>query len=794
MNDNRHIHKALNIENGGVKMLQLRKKLLVGVLCASTVLTASQSIAWSETAVPADEPDAAEVVTESDAETASITEAEALAEMTEYARTSDLVLYVNESNGIFAVENLANNSFIWSNPYNSDNDPNIKSNTKRDEMKSSMVINGVKVTDTEAPNTTLRSAASGETSIEKVANGFKATVTFSNEGISIPYEVVLDGDHFNISILNDEIYEVEINDPTSIKESSRSVVDVGLFQDLGAAFCDEEGYIVTPDGSGAVINFNNGKTNASEYTQRIYGRDLAISQDMAPKKTENAYLPIMGMVKQDYALLEVVTEGSAYATARASVAGQRATGYNSAWFNFTLRATDTYYMGGSNASALKAYQTNKCPEPRLTVSYFPIAKSDATYVDIALRYQKYLVDNGMLTKKTTSDDDYFYLDVYGGTVKERSVLGFPVNLQTAATTYEQAKEIVQEFANRGVTDIVLTYYDFNKSGIRSQISNKVEYSSLLGGKKDFTALKNYVESNGGMVVPAVDLMEYGRSGNGYTKTGASVIGVTKAYATQGAYELAFGTPHDTRDSWYILTPAYYTKVYSQLLSSFQSEGIGAVNVCDGTNILYSDFSGNVKKSTSRQQALENLKACYEMVNQSGIKFVADACNDYALKYVDVVKNVPLYSSNFDIYDYDIPFYEIVIHGYLPYTTKAKNASSSADELFLLSVATGTPVHYEVMYEDPNEFTDCEYDTLFYAYYKGWLDVAANEFKLCEDIVAPLSDKTITNFRYLSEDVVETTFSDGTVLKADLANLTLEVNGKNVDLAEYGLKGVALTNE
>ncbi|MGN1119640.1 MAG: DUF5696 domain-containing protein, partial [Oscillospiraceae bacterium] len=434
-------------------MLQLRKKLLVGVLCSSLVLTASQSVAWSETAdTQAEVTETADAGQEASEEVSSISEEEALAEMKEYASTSDLVLYVNESNGIFAVKNVANGSYIWSNPYNSDNDPNIKSKTKKDEMKSAMVVNGVKVTDTEAPNTTLRSAANGETSLQKIDGGFKATVTFSSEGIVIPYEVTLDGDHFNISILNDEIYEIEIAEPASIKESSRSIVDIGLFQDLGAAYCDEEGYIVTPDGSGAVINFNNGKTNAAEYSQRIYGRDLAISQDMAPKKTENAFLPIMGMVKQDYALLEVVTEGSAYATARASVAGQRATGYNSAWFNFTLRSTDTYYMGGSNASALKAYQTNKCPEPRLTVSYYPIAKSGATYSDIAQRYQKYLVDTGVLTKKTSADDAHFYLDVYGGTVKERSVLGFPVKLQTAATTYEQAKDIVKEFADRSVTD------------------------------------------------------------------------------------------------------------------------------------------------------------------------------------------------------------------------------------------------------------------------------------------------------------------------------------------------------
>ena len=201
-------------------------------------------------------------------------------------------------------------------------------------------------------------------------------------------------------------------------------------------------------------------------------------------------------------------------------------------------------------------------------------------------------------------------------------------------------------------------------------------------------------------------------------------------------------------------------------------------------MLYSDFTANENKHTSRQQAIVNLQACYQMIKDNGLTFVADACNDYALKYVDYVRNVPLYSSNFDIYDYDIPFYQIVIHGYLPYTTKAKNASSSADELFLLSAATGTPVHYEVMYENPNEFTDSTYDTLFYTYYEGWLDIAAEEYKFNQQYIKSLSDKTITDFEYLSENVIKTTFSDGTEITADLENITLEIGGNQVALPNF----------
>lgn len=778
-------------------MLQFRKKIMISALCAAMLVTTSQS-AWSEAAdnagavQPAETEGAADNVGDTDAADAApgveqITEEQALAELTECASTSDLKLYVNEQTGTFAVECLANGKIIWSNPYNADFDPYTRNSQLRAQVKSAMVMNTVKVTDTDAPITLVRSALDGFTTVEMLGNGFKATVELPDQGITVPYYVTLTDDHYDVSVALDELYELEMESSEEVGEATRSVVDLGLFPNMNAGYVDEEGYFVIPDGSGAVINFNNGKGSAVKYSQKMYGRDYAISQERAPKKTEQAYLPILGVVKKDSALLEVITEGSAYATAKAAIAGQDATGYNTAYFEFSVRANDQYNMGGVNASTLKAYEQNKVPEPRLTVRYYPIAKSGATYVDIAKRYQQYLLDEGLMTKKADSNTS-LYVDLYGGAVKERSVMGLPLKLETPATTYEQAKYILEQLKERGVDEMVVAYNDFNKAGLTDRISNSVDYANSLGGKSAFKALQDYCVTAGIMLAPNVDLTEFERSGNGYSKTGASVIGVTKAYATQGEYELAFGTPHDTRPNWFILTPSYFNKVYGEVVSSYSSEGIGAISVGNGTSLLYSDYNANGKKKTSRQQAVENLKKSYELINNSGIKFAASACNDYALKYVDSIRNIPLYSSGFDLSDYDIPFYEIVVHGYIPYTAKARNASASADELFMLSVVTGTPLHYDLMYASPNTLTDCKYEKLFYTHYEGWLDVAAAEYKFFKENIAGVSGSPITDHRFLSSRVIECTFENGTVLTADLDNYTLKINGAEVQLPEKSWKG------
>lgn len=787
-------------------MLQFRKRIMISALCAVMLVTTSQSAlsqAADNTAVtadgaetPADGASDANGAGNTDGDTGSeassgnsgITEAEALAAMSECASSSTLKLYVDDETGTFAVECLENGEIIWSNPYNADADPMTKSTQLKAQLKSALMINSVKVTDTDSPNTLIRSALDGSTTVERINNGFRATVTFPEQGITVPYTVTLVDDHYDVSVLITEITEVEMDSPADVSEATRSIVDLSLFPNMNAGYADEEGYFVIPDGSGAVINFNNGKGSSMKYSQKIYGREYAYAQDRAPKKTEQAYLPILGVVKNDSALLEVITEGAAYATAKAGIAGQDATGYNSAYFEFAIRGNDSYFMGAINASSLKAYEQSRVPEERVNVRYYPIAKSNTSYVDIAQRYQKYLLDEGLMSKKLTSDNTALYIDLYGGAVKERSIAGLPVKTQTPATTYDQAKTILEELRNRGVEEMVVAYNDFNTAGITDRISNSVDYANSLGGKSAFKSLYDYCKTSGITLAPNVDLTEFERSGNGYSKTGASVIGLSKSYATQGEYEIAFGTPHDTRPNWFLLTPAYYTKVYGEVVSSYSSEGIGAISVGNATSMLYSDYSGNANKKTSRQQAVENLKKSFEIINNSGIKFEASACNDYAFKYVDSIRNIPLYSSGFDLTDYDIPLYEMVIHGYIPYSAKAKNASASADELLLLSIATGTPLHYDFMYESPNELTDCKYEKLFYTHYSGWLDVAAEEYKFFKENLAGVSSSPITDYKYLSSKVIESAFENGTVLTVDLENYTLKINGTEVQLPEKTWKG------
>ena len=70
-------------------------------------------------------------------------------------------------------------------------------------------------------------------------------------------------------------YPAQVIDPVTGEMVSYPLATISLLNYFGAAYTDSNGYILVPDGSGALIYTNNGKTDASLYNRRVYGTDYA---------------------------------------------------------------------------------------------------------------------------------------------------------------------------------------------------------------------------------------------------------------------------------------------------------------------------------------------------------------------------------------------------------------------------------------------------------------------------------------------------------------------------------------
>lgn len=770
-------------------MIKLRKKLLSAALAAAIAVSAAQVPAWSEeepaAATEEASNEAAEAAEEEEVEIA--TKEAAFAAMTKMAETDKLALYVNEDDYTFAVENKANGYKWWSSFY----DTAAKEKVQLSRRNTLMTIEVVG-TESKAIETARAYDSSVKKKLEKIDNGIKITFTFNKYEIIIPLEITLEDDHFIATVPGDEIVE---NRPQNTADglTGYQLIAVNVLENLGAADREDDGIIIVPDGSGAVINYNNNAAagDVNTYEGKVYGRDLAVGLLQAPAVTEQVTLPVFGRItegSEDNALVAVASKGEEYASVHAMVTGQNVTDLNNAWFEFALRTTDKYFMGSSN-DPLTVYENKGIKTGDVSVSYYPVCGADLTYADVADTYRNYLINDIGVEKITKANDAPFYLTLYGGTVKEQSILGFPVEIQTTATTYEEALKILGELESRGVSNIKIIYEDFNTAGITGKVAATFEYSSKLGGKGDYEKLAAHVSEMGYELFPSCDIMEFENSGNGYSFMLNASKQITNSYATQTPFELAFGLPHETKDSWTILSPFYYTDIFTKLVDSFKKEGAAGISLNQASYTLYSDFSrtnADGRPYFTRTDAKKILSDGYQKLSDNGLTIMTENANQFVLKYADYIKDVPLYSSNYDIFDYDIPFAQMVLHGLVPFSSKAVNKSADAKELRLLSLVTGTPVHYEMMYKRPNKFADSAYDELYYTNYEGWRDIAAAEYKLFNDTIAGVSDSYIEKFERISENEYQSTFENGTTIYVNTDTDEVKVNGTSYDLSAYGL--------
>ncbi|MDE6848083.1 MAG: hypothetical protein K2J44_01890, partial [Ruminococcus sp.] len=556
--------------------------------------------------------------------------------------------------------------------------------------------------------------------------------------------------------------------------------EITLLGSFGASDHTENGYFIVPDGSGALINFNNGKTWASPYSQRIYGDDIALFPERRYSVNEQVYLPVYSIVKDDNAILAIASEGDSNAFISAEVSEQSGSNYNICNFTFVLRSTDTYYTAGSNSERLTVFENGDIQCGDIEIRYYPVAKKNVSYMDVAECYRNYLVNDCNIQKK--ADNSSLYVELYGGTERKKSVFGIPFMMKQSVTDYNGAKVILEKLKEKGVDDMVVSYRNWTDDGMKNKVDIKAKPSRTLGGKSDFKDLLDFIESNNYEFYPVSDNI-YFNSGNGFSTFSGSTVRVSGSYSKIQPYDLAYGVPDRFRKHSMLLTPECFGEMFSEIKESYSGAGLKGVSLGSLTTSLYGDYG---KNKISRFDAMNIV-----MDNISEFdKLLADGANAYVFPYANHIVNVPLSSSGFDLFDEDIPFFQMVMHGIIPYTSTAVNGSPDAENLLLMSAVTGSCLRCDMIYEETGVLKDTEFDGLYYANYEKWVDTISAEYKILKPVLETVSDSTIVDYNVEnSGNFITSVWSDGTVIKVDFNNKTIDCNGSITGLSDYLEEGI-----
>lgn len=757
--------------------------------------TATDSAAADDAAAETDDAAAEDAESEEDEDeeepAVMISDEEALKTCEAVAENDKLKLWMDEENLRFCLQTKSSGKCWWSSPINAEADPTIvdgKDGTMKkgqiQQAQSSMAINigdlrQEKRTELPAPAYSSRARVK----FRKESNGFAATYNYGTQGVRFTAHFELTDKSLHVYVDTKDIVEKD-NESENGKVLTKLLFCpyMGAASTVDASGAPVEGYMIVPDGGGAVINYNNGKTNYASYQQRVYGTDYTAVPLNAPRVTEQAYLPVLATVQGSDGLVMVASEGEANVWTNAQISGQNKQAYNNCYFMFETRSNDEFFMSGTDSNKITVFEKYGIKTDRFGVEYFPVENTaGVNYADCAKVYRDYLVDEKGLEQKTAANDSDLYIDTYGGVLKEESIIGIPITLKKRLTTFSQAKNIIEELNNAGADKIVMNYNDWTDKSIKEQVSTKAKASGKLGKNSDLLGLNN----DNTVVYSSMNNFTMKKGSWGYSQLSNTAIRVSSAYSRQSEYSPAFGVAI-TGVSPALIAPNTYVKIFDQTLKSFKDAGFENVGYGDWSSKLVSDFSK--KNGSSRNDTMKKIVDGYKAAVDGGEKIIAAGANSYLLPYVSAVTDIPVYSSAFNITDGDIPFYQMVIHGYVPYSTKAINSSSNTDLTFMRALAAGSNLNYDMIYEDADELLDTRDDDYFYSHYSGWVTYAANQYKVASKVLAAVSDYTISDY-VVEGDVIKTTYSkDGqadVVIEVDTANLKVKVGGETIDLVAEG---------
>ena len=355
-------------------------------------------------------------------------------------------------------------------------------------------------------------------------------------------------------------------------------------------------------------------------------------------------------------------------------------------------------------------------------------------------------------------------------MRTESVFGIPITRKAALTTYAQAQEIISGLTDSGVDNMTVIYHNWTDAGIAGKVDDKAKPSNILGNEADFSALKEKLTEQGISLYPAVNNKTF-RSGNGYHSLSDSAVRISHTFSRQIPYSLSYGVQDTTRKTQALLSPSVFPELYKKLGTQYAEQELNGISLGEMTSTVWGDYG---KVGMGRDDTIAVLQESYQALQDAGLSLLADGCAAYALPYTDRITNVPVQSSGFDIFDEEIPFYQLVLHGVFPYAGTPLNGNST--EEFLTGIAYGCSPSYNMMYAKASDLKDTTLDRLFNACYTDQTTKAVAQYQMTYAILSAVNDSLMTDYSR-DGDVSVTTYADGTKVIVNYAEETVTV-GKN----------------
>ncbi len=526
------------------------------------------------------------------------------------------------------------------------------------------------------------------------------------------------------------------SDVVELMETSYTVAGIYLFPFLGYSYMGEdEGYMIVPDGQGAIIKLENNEGRyKNPFSRQVYGVNIGVDGEVhsaTAVPVENVIMPIFGMVHtaDEIGFLSVVEEGDYACTIYAYMNGNTVSNFDWTCAKFLYRLVYNQPMGmnGSAAAGTVPTRTAKVRTMDVTQHFLLEDGETASYAGLAVAYRNYLIE-----KNTFASASHRAFDVqldFIGMERENYVFG---KKDVVMTSFDQTLEIVQELKRNGVEEMSVVLRGWQDQGLTGGLPvEKFNPAASLGGQGSLKTLREYCEDQGIDFALEADVLTLN------VETHPTLTYSAFKKITSATYERpTFGKVYSTIQ---YLTPTASADRAATVVSEMTDGEVKGISFTGITQLLADFFYKDVYHDASEMAAI------YEGIMQNAgekMTVTLSSPNAYLWPYADVLSDMPIGGSDHTYTDAEIPFLAIALSGQIPYYAEYVNFQANTHEFFLRLVEQGARPAFLLTWEDPIELQDTNSADIYSSKFELYAGMIQKWYKDLDELHDVLGEKAV----------------------------------------------------
>lgn len=425
------------------------------------------------------------------------------------------------------------------------------------------------------------------------------------------------------------------------------------------------------------------------------------------------------------------------------------------------------------------------------VGYIP------SYVGMANCYRDYLKNNGVLSALAKQDNTApLYVEVLGSMKVSKRFLSFPITVSEALTTFSDVERMYNEFSGAkatltakaqalraeadklreedatkhsveiakkiakaeeyealaskcsNATDVNFRLTGFVNGGLHYTYPAKVKWEKSLGGKKGINALLDTAKEvnasgNGNFgIYPDFDFMYINNTSwfDGINPKKAGALMVDNRYASKQSYN-SISQQFETLFALAVSTDSM-AELYQKFLKKYSKFDMNGISVSTMGSDLNSNFDSD--NPVIRENSIAGITSLLNTMSET-YSVMTDKGNAYTLKYVDHILNASLDASHFNFSSYAVPFYGMVLHGYVQYAGTPLNFSGSPSYEILRSIESGASLYYVLCAQNYSYLKEDPLLSKYYGvYYENWFEKIIEQYSILNSAVGDLQNHGIVD--------------------------------------------------